>query len=79
MTHDLATWTAAGYKATVPTLSGNETTQITQYFDDEVATCGVSPTVGGCATSITMSRRRGRWAALDLILCKVAGAKQLSK
>jgi ABC-type transport system substrate-binding protein len=51
MQHDLATWTAAGYKLPYPALSGNETTQITQYFDDEVATCGVSPTAGGCATT----------------------------
>jgi len=51
MQHDIATWTSAGYKLPYPTLSGNETNQITQYFDDEVSTCGVSPTVGGCGTT----------------------------
>lgn len=51
MTHDITTWTSAGYKLPFPTLSGNETNQITQYFDDEVSTCSVAPTPGGCGAT----------------------------
>ena len=48
MSHDIALWTSQGYKLPYPTLSGNETNQITQYFYDEVSTCRVAPTTGGC-------------------------------
>jgi len=51
MQKDIATWTAAGYKLPYPTLSGNSTSVMTQYFDDEVSTCGVAPTVGGCGAT----------------------------
>jgi len=51
MQHDIALWSSTGYKLPYPTLSGNSTTQMTQYFDDEVSTCGVSPTVGGCGST----------------------------
>jgi hypothetical protein len=51
MQRDIALWTSNGYKLPVPTLSGNLTTQIQQYFYDEVSTCGVAPTAGGCGAT----------------------------
>ena len=48
MQHDVATWKSQSYNLPYPTLSGDELTMMKQYFYDEVATCGVSPTPGGC-------------------------------
>lgn len=47
MQNDVALWNT-NYKLPYPTLSGNLTNQITQYLDDEVATCGTGPTPSGC-------------------------------
>jgi hypothetical protein len=51
MQHDIALWTSAGYTLPYPTLSGNATTVMNQYFYDEASTCRVSPTPGGCAAT----------------------------
>ena len=48
MTHDVAFWKSQGYTLPYPTLSGDSMTMMQQYFYDEVATCGVAPTPGGC-------------------------------
>ena len=53
MQHDVALWNASGsgYTLPYPTLSGNETTMIHQYFMDEIATCNTGPTPNGCGTT----------------------------
>lgn len=50
MQHDLALWNQSsnGYTLPFPTLSGNATTQISEYLHDEVATCGTGATQSGC-------------------------------
>src|SRR5207245_6817711 len=53
MEQDLALWnqTSSGYTIPIPNLTGNLTQKITQYFNDEVATCNVGPTPQGCAST----------------------------
>jgi len=51
MTQDLALWKSNGYTLPNPTLTGNLTNQITQYFDDEVSTCNTGATPHGCAVT----------------------------
>ncbi len=53
MQHDLALWKQPSSDYTLPhdTLSGNLTNQITQYFDDEAATCNAGSTPSGCGTT----------------------------
>ncbi len=50
MQHDIAMWNqnSAGYNLPYPTLTGNETSQIQQYFLDEVTTCNAGATPQGC-------------------------------
>jgi ABC-type transport system substrate-binding protein len=51
--HDVALWnqSGTGYSLPYPTVSGNETNMIYQYFMDEVATCNAGATPKGCATT----------------------------
>lgn len=48
MAHDVNLWNSQKYSLPYPTLSGNTMTQIKQYFDDEVSTCGAGLTPSGC-------------------------------
>lgn len=50
MQHDLALWSQSsnGYTLPYSTLSGNATTMINEYLQDEVATCGTGATPSGC-------------------------------
>ena len=60
MQHDLALWnqSSAGYTLPYPTLSGNLTNRINQYFLDFALTCDSGITPKGCATTypIVISR-----------------------
>src|SRR5207245_7836535 len=51
--HDLATWSqpSAQYALPFPSLSGNATQIIEQYFIDEAATCNSGITPKGCGTT----------------------------
>ena len=53
MQHDLALWnkSSTGYTLPYPTLNGNLTNQINEYYLDEVATCNSGLTPNGCATT----------------------------
>lgn len=53
MQHDLALWnqSSAGYTLPFPTLSGNLSSQIYEYYLDEVATCNSGITPNGCGTT----------------------------
>jgi len=64
MQHDLALWTQAsnGYTLPYPTLSGNVTTQMTQYFMDYQATCNAGATLKGCAATYLDSSADGSLA-----------------
>jgi ABC-type transport system substrate-binding protein len=50
MQHDLQMWSqsSTGYTLPYPTLSGNATQMMNQYFYDEVATCDTGATPKGC-------------------------------
>jgi ABC-type transport system substrate-binding protein len=64
MQQDLALWnqSSTGYTLPYPTLSGNLTNQITQYFDDEVATCNAGVTPSGCGTTYLDGSSQGSLA-----------------
>lgn len=62
MTHDVALWVSQGYKLPYPSLSGDALTMIKQYFYDEAATCGVSPTPGGCGYTYLDNSEQGSTA-----------------
>jgi peptide/nickel transport system substrate-binding protein len=53
MQHDLGLWTQSsnGYSLPFPTISGNLSNQINQYFMDEVNTCKTGVTSNGCGTT----------------------------
>jgi len=53
MQHDLALWnqSSTGYTLPYPILHGNLSSQINQYYLDEVATCDNGQTPTGCATT----------------------------
>jgi len=53
MQHDLALWnqSSTGYKLPYPTLTGNLSSQISEYYLDEVATCNAGITPNGCGTT----------------------------
>ncbi len=53
MQHDLALWNQKSndYTLPYPTLSGNLTSQMNQYFYDEVSTCGTGATPAGCGVT----------------------------
>jgi ABC-type transport system substrate-binding protein len=64
MQHDLALWTQSslGYSLPYPTLSGNITQQIDQYFMDYSATCNSGATPKGCAATYLDSSTSGSLA-----------------
>jgi ABC-type transport system substrate-binding protein len=53
MQHDIALWSQSsnGYTLPYPTLSGNVTDQMNQYFDDFQATCNAGATLKGCGAT----------------------------
>ncbi len=53
MQHDLALWNASrtGYNLPYPTLSGNFSSMMNQYFMDEIATCNAGVTPAGCGAT----------------------------
>lgn len=53
MQHDLALWnqSSTGYTLPYPSLSGNLSQQMNEYFLDEVATCNSGITATGCGTT----------------------------
>jgi ABC-type transport system substrate-binding protein len=64
MQHDLALWTQSslGYTLPYPTLSGNLTQRMDQYFDDYSATCNAGATPKGCAATYLDSSTGGSLA-----------------
>jgi len=50
MEHDVALWnqSSTGYNLPYPTLTGSMSNKMTEYFDDEVATCNAGITPKGC-------------------------------
>ncbi len=64
MQHDLALWnqSSLGYTLPYPTLTGNLSSQIQQYFLDEVATCNSGATPKGCATTYLDNSQDGSLA-----------------
>jgi ABC-type transport system substrate-binding protein len=64
MQHDLALWTQSslGYSLPYPTLSGNQTQRMDQYFDDYSATCNTGATPKGCAATYLDSSTGGSLA-----------------
>ena len=64
MQHDLALWTQSslGYTLPYPTLSGNLTQRMGQYFDDYSATCNAAATPKGCAATYLDSSTGGSLA-----------------
>lgn len=53
MQHDLAIWNKSsnGYTLPYPTLNGNLSSQMNEYYKDEVSTCGVGATPAGCGVT----------------------------
>ena len=64
MQHDLALWSQSslGYTLPYPTLSGNVTQRMDQYFDDYSATCNAGATPKGCAATYLDSSTGGSLA-----------------
>jgi ABC-type transport system substrate-binding protein len=64
MQHDLAMWnqTSTGYKLPFPDLKGNLNTQISEYFQDIVATCNAGNTPSGCAATYLNTSAQGSLA-----------------
>ena len=64
MQHDLAMWntTSAGYKLPFPKLSGGLNQQISQYFQDLVATCNAGNTPSGCGATYLSTSPQGSTA-----------------
>jgi len=64
MQHDLALWTqpSNGYTLPYPTLSGNLSTRIGQYFQDLVATCNSGATKAGCGATYLSTSEQGSLA-----------------
>jgi hypothetical protein len=64
MQHDLALWSQSslGYTLPYPTLSGNLTQMMGQYFDDYSATCNAGATPKGCAATYMDSSTSGSLA-----------------
>lgn len=65
MSHDIQLWSQSSnnYSLPYPTLSGNYTQQITQYFDDEAATCNAGATPSGCGTTYLDESYQGSLAS----------------
>ncbi|MHB8566037.1 MAG: ABC transporter substrate-binding protein [Nitrososphaerales archaeon] len=64
MQHDLAMWNQSsnGYTLPFPTLSGNLSNRISQYFSDLVATCNSGNTPNGCANTYLFGSYQGSLA-----------------
>jgi len=64
MQHDLALWTQSslGYTLPYPTLNGNLTQKMDEYFDDYSATCNAGATLKGCAATYLDSSTGGSLA-----------------
>ena len=64
MQHDLALWSQSSMSYTLPypTLSGNVTQRMDQYFDDYSATCNAGATPKGCAATYLDSSTGGSLA-----------------
>jgi ABC-type transport system substrate-binding protein len=64
MQHDLALWTqpSLGYTLPYPTLNGNLTQMMNEYFDDYSATCNAGATPKGCAATYLDSSTNGSLA-----------------
>ncbi len=62
MSQDLATFKTAGYTLPYATLSGNATSQITQYLDDVSSTCNTGSTPAGCGTTYLDLSQQGSMA-----------------
>ena len=64
MQHDIALWSQAsnGYTLPYPSLSGNVTNQMDQYFDDFQATCNAGSTLKGCAATYLDASAQGSLA-----------------
>ncbi len=64
MQHDLSLWSQSslGYTLPYPTLSGNVTQRMDQYFDDYSATCDAGATPKGCAATYLDSSTGGSLA-----------------
>ncbi len=62
--HDLSLWSQSslGYTLPYPTLSGNVTQKMDQYFDDYSATCNAGATPKGCAATYLDSSTGGSMA-----------------
>jgi ABC-type transport system substrate-binding protein len=61
MQHDIALWSQSslGYTLPYPTLNGNLTQRMTEYFDDYSATCNSGATLKGCAATYLDSSTGG--------------------
>lgn len=64
MQHDLAMWnqTSAGYTLPFPKLSGGLNQEISQYFQDLVATCNAGNTPAGCGATYLSTAAQGSTA-----------------
>ncbi len=64
MQHDIALWSQSslGYTLPYPTLSGNLTLMMRQYFDDYQSTCNSGVTPKGCAATYLDSASQGSLA-----------------
>ncbi|HYB45295.1 MAG TPA: ABC transporter substrate-binding protein [Nitrososphaerales archaeon] len=64
MQHDLAMWnqTSAGYKLPFSKLSGGLNQEISQYFQDLVATCNAGNTPAGCGATYLSTAAQGSMA-----------------
>jgi ABC-type transport system substrate-binding protein len=76
MAHDLALWnqSSTGYKLPYPSLSGNLTTMMGQYFDDLANTCNAGITPSGCATSYLYFSDNGSLAGTGPYILKSASS-----
>lgn len=72
MQNDLSLWnvSSSGYTLPYPTLSGNLSQQIVQYFDDEVATCNAGATPKGCGTTYLDGSYQGSMAGTGPFVLK---------
>ena len=64
MQHDIALWSesSSGYTLPYPTLSGNLTQKMDEYFDDYQSTCNAGSTPKGCAATYLDSSTAGSLA-----------------
>jgi ABC-type transport system substrate-binding protein len=72
MQNDVALWnqSSSGYTVPFPNPSGNLSQRMTQYFDDEVATCNAGATPKGCGTTYLDGSYQGSVAGTGPYLMK---------